>query len=794
VAFTDREVALENEMAERGRERRQSALSRTRRLGRESLTPAGHHLVRAAMGRVVEALEAWKKAQGDEHETRRSDSYALLLQVPLRPVALLTLRASLDGATRGDSWQGAVHAVARAVDEERMGRWLSDQHAGSWTSIRRRAKLIPNRAGSRLRRSARHLARERGYSRWSNAERLRLGALLLETAERTAGLFTVERVRVTARRSRLVLRLLPEVVEWIAGADSRDLALAPLYLPMVDEPGDWGPGQAGGYSTGLVARKHLVKNRSRVTRELVAGADMPAVYGAVNALQRTAWEVNPDVLEVARELFAQGRDIPGLASSEDPLQPERPAGAPTTLWLRQAFLARRAGADRAARRAEASRVLWLAGRMESEGRFHYPQQLDFRGRVYPVPQFLQPQGPDLSRGLLRFCDGDYLRRADSEDFWFWIHGANCLGLDKLPLAERRQRLLAEAANVRAVAQDPLDCAWWQEADKPWQFLAWCLEAGPLLETGRTLTRVPCYVDGTNNGLQILSLLLRDPAGGAATNCAPSDRRRDIYQDVADEVTRRLRDVDDETARGWMAWMPAGVPRAATKRPVMTLPYGCTRWSVSQYVADWYEEELRQGRPPAWEGPWWPRVVALADHLWFAIEALLGRAIECMAWMRDVSRLCIESGVGPTWTAPSGFPVRQSYTNWEVQTVRTKFGERVRWVRSRRSGERLNLRRHVNGLPPNFVHSLDAAVLARVLSGFDGPVSSIHDSFGTTAPRVAGMGRRIREAYASTFEADLLGNLRDQLTALAGGRVQVPEPPARGDLDPRAVIGSDYLFS
>ena len=228
---------------------------------------------------------------------------------------------------------------------------------------------------------------------------------------------------------------------------------------------------------------------------------------------------------------------------------------------------------------------------------------------------------------------------------------------------------------------------------------------------------------------------------------------------------------------------------------MCLPYGCTAWSSRQYVADWYEEELRQGRPSPWGGdPWWPRVTSLADHLWAAIQALLGRALECMAWLRDVARIAVEAGSCPTWVAPSGFPVRQTYTNWQVQQVRCKLGERVRWVRSRKAGDQLNRRRHVNALPPNFVHSLDAAVAARVLAGLEGPVSAIHDSFGTTADRMPALQRRIREEYAAVFAPDLLENLREQLAAGAGGRVSFPVPPSGGTLDPGRVIDSIYLFS
>lgn len=800
MTFTDREIAFENEMAERGRERRRAATARTRALGKESLTPAGHGLIRAAMVRTVEGAAAWMKEHGRRQPQNRPAGHALLKAIPVRVACLLALRSALDSASIGDSWQACVHAIAKRVDEERMARWLAKSHGGTWAVLRRRAQASPQRAGACLRRAAKLAGKDKGFGYWTLAERVTLGALLLNLIEQHAGLIAVDNVPM-GRRRRLVLRVLPEVAEWIAEAGRRDELLEPLYMPMLDAPGDWGKDKAGGYSTGLVARQHLVKNRSRTTRELVASAEMPEVYAAVNALQRTPWSINPDVLEVAQTLFAAGENVAGLEKAEDTPMPPRPAAGATREWMRDRFVIRRANLHRSSRRVAAARILWLAKRMRGEGQFYFPQQLDFRGRVYPVPQFLNPQGPDLARGILRFGKGEYITEDPESSQEFWLHGANCLGLDKLSLGARYEGVRARANDILAVAADPLENRFWQEADEPWQFLAWCLEAGQLLETGRVLTRVPCYVDGTNNGLQILSLLLRDEVGGAATNCLPGPRR-DVYQDVADEVTRRLRELDDDTARGWLAWFEGGrVPRAFAKRTVMTLPYGCTLWSSKQYVADWFEEELRQGKENPWgQAPHWHRLTALAGHLWAATQALLGRAMDAMKWMRELGRISVESGVGPVWTAPSGFPVRQSYTNWEVQQVKTKFGERVRWVRSRKSGDRLNARRHVNALPPNFVHSLDAALLVRSVSRFTAggevghPVSTIHDSFGTTAGRVDELGRQIRQAYAEVFSQDLLGNLREQLVTNAGGRVQFPQPPERGALDPREVAGSTYLFT
>jgi len=40
--------------------------------------------------------------------------------------------------------------------------------------------------------------------------------------------------------------------------------------------------------------------------------------------------------------------------------------------------------------------------------FYFPHNIDFRGRVYPVPPHLNHMGNDLSRGLLLLGKGERL--------------------------------------------------------------------------------------------------------------------------------------------------------------------------------------------------------------------------------------------------------------------------------------------------------------------------------------------------------------------------------------------------
>ncbi len=59
---------------------------------------------------------------------------------------------------------------------------------------------------------------------------------------------------------------------------------------------------------------------------------------------------------------------------------------------------------------------------------YFPHNIDFRGRVYPVPPHLNHMGNDLSRGLLLLGKGQKLGKHGLK--WLKIHCANLMGKDK----------------------------------------------------------------------------------------------------------------------------------------------------------------------------------------------------------------------------------------------------------------------------------------------------------------------------------------------------------------------------
>ncbi|MFO7945906.1 MAG: DNA-directed RNA polymerase, partial [Armatimonadota bacterium] len=106
--------------------------------------------------------------------------------------------------------------------------------------------------------------------------------------------------------------------------------------------------------------------------------------------------------------------------------------------------------------------------------------------------------------------------------------------------------------------------------------------------------LPVAADGSCNGLQNFSALLRDKVGGKATNLLPTDIPEDIYSEVASVVTKKLKEkaLDPEDTHA-AEWLRIGVSRKITKKPVMTLPYGSTLSSCTESVEEWLMEHRAQ---------------------------------------------------------------------------------------------------------------------------------------------------------------------------------------------------------
>ena len=151
--------------------------------------------------------------------------------------------------------------------------------------------------------------------------------------------------------------------------------------------------------------------------------------------------------------------------------------------------------------------------------FYFPHNVDYRGRVYPLPALVNPQGDDLGRNMLLFAKGEQI--VDEEDFkWICVHGANMYGT-KGTFEERVKWIKSREECILASAADPFEEQWWTDASDPWGFLAFCFEYSKWKKEGYGyVSYLPVHQDASNNGIQIMSLLLRDEKIGRKVNLIP----------------------------------------------------------------------------------------------------------------------------------------------------------------------------------------------------------------------------------------------------------------------------------
>jgi DNA-directed RNA polymerase len=604
----------------------------------------------------------------------------------------------------------------------------------------------------------------------------------------------------------------PDLMERIEQVKGFVAITMPVFGPCVEPPLDWTTNADGGFHTKDMRRAHGTLVRHRLARTpYYMDADMPVVRAAVNQLQRTKWAVNQKVLDLVLEIgkhFSVG-EVMSMKSDPRPEPLE---------WIKDGLPREQWGVER-----EAALTAWKRTMTEwytrkklqavSFGRFysatraadmfkaypaiHFVYFADSRGRLYPMTYGMNPQGSDLQKGLLRFAEGLPLTDADAV-MWFCVQGANKFGFDKASLEDRQAWVMAREAEIIACAEEPLDCKWWTEAADPIQFIAWCMEFRRWrLWPSAFVSHLPISMDGSCNGLQNLSALLRDEVGGEATNLTDSPTMQDIYRRVAEASLARLTamscaDPDLESLR--VRWVQHGVSRSVVKRSVMTTPYGVTKRAAQEYIISDYLRGLENN--PFEKKEWQKAAGLLMEAVWPAIGDVVVKGRQAMDWLKACAKAILKAvpeGDEPviTWTSPSGFPAAQAYYVAEIHRINTKLHGPMK-IRVLTETDEADLSKHSNGLAPNFVHSMDAAHLhlatAACANARIDAVAMIHDDYGTHAAKAQALYQIIREQFVLMYET------HDPILEFKAKYQECPEPPSRGTLDIREVLRSRYFFS
>lgn len=683
--------------------------------------------------------------------------------------------------------------------------------------------------------------------------------VLVDTVLKGSGYFEYK-IEAENKNGKLVQRKALKAADWLVETWEKSIDMLALntykFNPCVVPPKPWSSVWEGAYYGANALFAHFIRanfNQHNVYMtqylEKCEQLDLTWLFKCVNALQSTPFIINQRVLDTMVSIMENHGGLGGLPrTDETPKIPHLIDPTPEELEAHK----KRLVAYYKHERARVSKVLrtntslGCAKKYSKYEKIYFPWNLDYRGRIYPMCPALNPQGDDTQKALLLFAEPTPLSSDDALK-WFYIAGAGFAGLDKIPFDERIQWVLDNEDNILQSATSPLTYIWWDEVagdESPMEFLSFCFEFERLRvyqsdHDGSAVgfkSGLPISFDGTCSGLQHFSMLLADEIGGKNVNLIPDETVHDIYQVVANKVNVVLhRDVitgtaDDykkdkksgedvldskgkkcivygtkELATEWLSYAQEkfgtdGIKRKVCKRSVMTLAYGSRKYGFSEnlksdIIKPWIDEHkdnpIFLSRSQA--------ANYMAGLIWDAVTTTVVKAVEGMEWLKKIAGMIGKNGEAVAWTSPNGLPIQQNKFVPNIETCKMRFNGGFIRLYVPKEGTDIDTRGQAQAIAPNFIHSMDACHMQRVIMNQaekgNNNFFMIHDSFGTDMEHAGSMFKAIRTELVNMYKGhNYLEEWLNDVEYLLPSNKEVPELPTKGNLNLDEVINSKYCFA
>lgn len=663
-----------------------------------------------------------------------------------------------------------------------------------------------------------------------------LGARLIDCVLKSGcNLFTMQNSYEGGRSRVRTLALTEDVFKIMGKVRENNILFGITYKPLIAPPIPWDSLHGnGGYYT-MNSLTFIRNSRStQFIEDNIEQYDLNRIYKVINKIQETEWKINPFILETVNAIIDQSL-----------VDPSSPAGNPSfygaipymdSLNVYEMVPREKYGpvdekghhihtadykrwfADKEVqlKKLEAirsKRIMFMlahniAKEYQDRDRMYFTYNTDFRGRLYPIQQILNPQSTGAVKSFLTYAKGQVL--TDEGAYWLKVHLANCYGLDKASYDDRVKWVDDNAAMVVDAAKDPLSTLKeWNEADEPLMFLAAC-DAYYAYTEGREVS-LPISLDATCSGLQLYAGLMKDKQGAEVVNVIDTEGMKkpaDVYTDVARLVEEKLEANDYPPQFGYTTKdgiktisttiteandLQGNVTRKLTKRNVMTIPYSVTKRGMYDQVRD-ILSEMEDNEQVFWKGEKWVVAKLLVSLNAAAIDELVEGATVGQNFIKSVIHTYYEDNNEKplVWTTPFfNFPVVQ----WNVKNKERKIKSVFGLITIRNPQTKINKQRQYNGIAPNLIHSLDSTLMyLAVEKMYNWGVKDfmlIHDSFGVPANDVPLLNKAVRESFVELFEGE---PLEDWVSQVVPERVQEAKDILLNTLDMKEVLNSTYIFS
>ncbi|KAJ5670458.1 uncharacterized protein N7477_005821 [Penicillium maclennaniae] len=784
---------------------------------------------------IKEEIQFATKAETEPVRTREAKErleYGVYLQsLDAEKLSAITILAVMSVFSRGGMEKGIklstlASFIGREVQDELIAQAYIKKSASSDTRRTQMLKdMLAGRKGKDGRPRWRHLVESVTHEdpelHWGQRTTVRVGAVLMKLLF-DVGKVTVRNKDAKAGEAKTIVKpaflhayeitfgkrlglihMHPEIVRMVAKEPPAELI--GRHLPMVCKPKPWTGLKEGGY---MLYQSNIIRTtpgeslQPAYIKAALEQNGLEAIRDGLNVLGNTGWVINKEVFEVMLEAWNKGDALASLAPLEPDLPPATDAGYDAekkwqTLMREMENL--RAGYHSV--RCFQNFQLEVARAFRNET-FYLPHNLDFRGRAYPLPPYLNQMGADNSRGLLLFSEAKPLGVSGLR--WLKIQISNLAGFDKASMSEREQFAMDHLDDILDSANNGLNGKrWWLKAEDPWQCLAACFELRNALrceDPTTYLSRLPIHQDGSCNGLQHYAALGGDLVGAQQVNLEPSDRPSDVYTGVSEFV--KVAVAKDAAEGVEIAKVLNGkITRKVVKQTVMTNVYGVTFMGAMRQVRKQLNDHYPELDPETKKAG----SLYIAAKIFEALGSMFNGAHEIQYWLGDcASRITqsltpeqvealaneallpngdyapgdksIAKLLDPAkkfrstviWTTPLGLPVVQPYRTRKARRVSTSLQDLN--IVDVNSDDVVSRRKQLQAFPPNFIHSLDATHMimsANACNKAGLAFSAVHDSFWTHAGDVDKMNSVLRDAFVQLHSDDIIGRLASEFKVRYG---------------------------
>lgn len=721
-----------------------------------------------------------------------------------------------------------------------------------------------------------------------NASVLRLGNWAMEGVLYGTDLFQSELKMVGDNKTQYVISLSE------AGKAAKDkiqtIILNELSenLPMVVPPRDWEleSGRTGGYLTpGPRMQGSAIHNDA-------GSRPSPTAIKAINNLQRQAWRVNHFIYDLQEELlnnpkyhdieigafrkFDLDRNLDIFDNLEDPelakISWEEAKEDPEVLTRKKrAYRAKKQLEQELQQKKQkampTARVVGVASRglprvstadlhkqlnqplpdglrYRDLERFYTPWYFDYRLRMYPLVDTIQPQGADYAKAIIEFADGYPVTEQSKRDLLISIATAWGQGVDKVSYDKRVEAAENQELIWESVAKNPLgtvEFEFWTQADEPFQYLALVHEYVKIFVwKTQNLHHVSGGRDATCSGIQIAGALLRDAKTCKLVNVLPSDEPQDAYRAVAEEALKLIANPEwladrierrEENRRkkaekeiklqtqlvseGKREAVTASyeprfecnietelVNRSVAKMIVMLTPYGGSYKTMLGHV----EEKMKERGATMHQADYSILTHALIEGM---ANALPGFSA-LNTWFKTLAKTTLATPDDLTgkprqqieWYTPNGSRIVQQYFEREEQVVKTythgRVNVRLRQYSANKETRKLKMSKMQSALAANTIHSLDACIIQDAVAGYEhSAFAAVHDCVYAPSGAIGILVDRIKHAFHNTVTSNFLmgmiedNGLEDNEEIVASLESMTFDGT---DCDISLVYDSEYLFS